>query len=64
MSKIKIITDSASDINLETAKKLDIKVIGFPITLDGKSLREGVDFTTDEFYIFWIMQMNSHPLLK
>lgn len=50
MSKIKIITDFASDINLETAKKLDIKVIGFPITLDGKAFREGVDFTTDEFY--------------
>lgn len=50
MSKIKIITDSASDITQESAKKYNIRVIGFNIMLDGKPYIDDVDFTKDEFY--------------
>ena len=50
MSKIKIMTDSASDIPPETARKLGIELIPIPITVDGKGYLEGVDFTPEEFY--------------
>ena len=50
MQKLKIMTDSASDVSPEVAKELNIKVIGFPITLGDKGYREHVDMTTFEFY--------------
>ncbi len=50
MQKIKILTDSASDISIEQAKEADVKVIGFHILINDKSYREGIDFTTKEFY--------------
>lgn len=50
MSKIKIITDSASDIPKELEQELDIKILSFPITVDDKSYLERIDFTYDEFY--------------
>lgn len=50
MSKIKLITDSASDIDRETAQKHNIHVIGFSVSIGGKSYTDGTDFTTDEFY--------------
>lgn len=49
-SKIKIITDSASDILPEEAKKYDIEVIPFSIFIDGKEYRTGVDISCEEFY--------------
>ena len=49
-SKIKIITDSASDILPEEAKKYDIEVIPFSIFIDGKEYRTGVDISSEEFY--------------
>lgn len=50
MQKIKLITDSASDVQAETAEKFNIRVIPFPITIDGKSYKEGVNITIDEYY--------------
>ena len=50
MQKIKIITDSASDISPELEKELDIKVLGFPITMGDKGYRERESFTNAEFY--------------
>ncbi|MBE6853870.1 MAG: DegV family protein [Ruminococcus sp.] len=50
MSKIKILTDSASDIDKKTAEEYGIHVIGFSIVFDGKEYTEGVDFTAEEFY--------------
>ncbi|HBN11867.1 MAG TPA: DegV family protein [Ruminococcus sp.] len=50
MQKIKLITDSASDIPAEKAKELNIKVIPFPVTVDGKSYLEGENITKDEFF--------------
>ncbi len=51
MSKIKIITDSGSDISVETAQKLGIRMIPISFTFDGETYyREGVDMKKDEFY--------------
>lgn len=49
MSKIKFITDSASDITKEYAEKYNIDVQGFPITVGDKSFRDG-DISNDEYY--------------
>lgn len=48
--KIRLITDSASDISVEQAEKFGIEVIGFHILIGDKEYREHVDFTTQEFY--------------
>ena len=50
MSKIKIMTDSASDVDKKTAEELDICVVPFSVTYNGKVYTEGVDFSTEEFY--------------
>lgn len=50
MSKVKIMTDSASDISLEQAKKYDIALVNFWIIVGERSLREHVDYSTKEFY--------------
>ena len=50
MAKIKLITDSASDISPDQAKEQNIHLIGFPITVGEKGYREHVDFTREEFY--------------
>lgn len=47
--KVKLITDSASDITREDEKLYDIDVMPFEITLGNESLRERVDFTAPEF---------------
>lgn len=48
--KIKILTDSACDISKAEELDHDIKVMCFPVTLDGKSYRERQDFTNEQFY--------------
>lgn len=51
MGKIKIITDSGSDITLETAKKLNIRMLPISFTFDGETYyREGIDMGKEEFY--------------
>jgi DegV family protein with EDD domain len=50
MNKIKIMTDSASDIPKELEEKYDIKILCFPITVGDKGYTERVDFTNEEFY--------------
>jgi DegV family protein with EDD domain len=49
-SKIKILTDSASDIDLKTAEKLGITVLPFTITSGGKEYREGYDLDKKDLY--------------
>lgn len=61
MQKIKILTDSTSDISKEDEKRLGIKVMCFPVTVDGKSYRERLDFTNEQFYK---MMDNSKELPK
>lgn len=50
MEKIRIITDSASDINYEDEKNLDIKILPFQVALGDKSYTSRVDFDNDGFY--------------
>ncbi len=50
MQKIRIVTDSASDISKVQSQKYGVHVIGFHIIVGDKEYREGVDFTTEEFY--------------
>lgn len=50
MSKIQIMTDSASDISREDEEKYAIAVIPFPITLGDKTYTSRVDFDNDQFY--------------
>lgn len=50
MEKIRIITDSASDITVENEKNLDIRVLPFQIALGDKSYTSRIDFDNDGFY--------------
>jgi DegV family protein with EDD domain len=50
MSKIQIMTDSASDISVADEKEHSIAIIPFPIVLGGKSYTSRVDFDNDQFY--------------
>lgn len=50
MAKIKIMTDSASDISEKAEKELDILVVPFKVAVGDKSLTSRVDFNNEEFY--------------
>ena len=47
---IKLITDSAADVPKKEAEEYGIRVMPIPITVDGVTYREGVDFTSEEYY--------------
>lgn len=48
--RIKIMTDSASDIPPELESKYNIRILPFPITVEDTGYLERVDFTPTEFY--------------
>ena len=50
MPKIKIMTDSASDISAENEKKYDIHVIPFKVSMGEKSYTSRADFDNEQFY--------------
>ncbi len=50
MSKIRLITDSASDVSERNEKKYNIKVLPFNVTMGNKSYVSRVDFNNDKFY--------------
>ena len=51
MSNIRIITDSAGDIPQEFLVDCpEVVVLNIPMVVNGQPKREGVDFTTQEFY--------------
>lgn len=50
MSKIQIMTDSASDISYADEREYNISVIPFPITLGDKTYTSRVDFDNEQFY--------------
>ena len=50
MSKIRIMTDSASDISFEDEKRYSISVIPFPVTLGDQTYISRVDFDNEQFY--------------
>ena len=50
MSKIKIMTDSASDISAADEKKYDIAILPFKVTLGDKEYISRVDFNNEQFF--------------
>lgn len=50
MPKIKIMTDSASDISAENEKRYDIHIVSFKMALGEKSYTSRVDFDNEQFY--------------
>ena len=50
MEKIRLITDSASDISYEDEKMYDIRVLPFEVVLGDKSYVSRVDFDNEGFY--------------
>lgn len=50
MAKIKIVTDSTSDIPENLVEELGIEVLPLTLTVNGKEYRDGIDITPEEFY--------------
>ncbi|SKC75542.1 DegV family protein [Maledivibacter halophilus] len=50
MDKIKVITDSLSDIPKDIAVKYDISVMPLTVRFGTKEYKDGIDLTTEEFY--------------
>ena len=50
MKKIKITTDTASDLTLETAEKYGIHLLPINITMDGKAYKDRYEISPEEFY--------------
>lgn len=50
MAKILFLTDSAADIPKSLREELGIRVMPFPIAMGERELRDGEDFTPQEFY--------------
>lgn len=50
MSKIKISTDSTSDIPKKLCEELNIGILPLTIIHEGKEFRDGIDITPEEFY--------------
>jgi DegV family protein with EDD domain len=50
MDRIKLMTDSASDISYENEKKYDIQVVPFKIAVGDKTYISRVDFDNEKFY--------------
>ena len=50
MSRIQIMTDSASDISSADEQKYSIAVIPFPVTLGDRTYTSRVDFNNEQFY--------------
>lgn len=48
--KIAIVTDSTSYLPKESIERYNIKIVPIPVIIDGKTYREGIDITTEEFY--------------
>ena len=57
-----IITDSACDLTLDTAKQLQIEVVSFYVSLDGEHYRkEGKEITVRDFYQFMVDNPAAYP---
>lgn len=49
MRKFAVVTDSASDINQEAARRLDIRIVPLHIVAGGRDYRDGMDIQIDEY---------------
>ena len=50
MAKIKIVTDSTSDLPKNIIDELNIEVVPLALFADGVEYRDGLDITPEEFY--------------
>ncbi len=48
--KIAVVTDSTSYLSKEEVERYNIHVVPIPVIMDGRSINEGVDISTEEFY--------------
>lgn len=48
--KIAVVTDSTAYLSSKQIEKYNIHVIPIPVVIDGKTYREGVDITTEQFF--------------
>jgi DegV family protein with EDD domain len=49
MAKVGIVTDSTNCLPAEWIQKYDVQVAPFRLILDGKTYKDQIDITTDEF---------------
>ena len=57
-----IMTDSACDLTLDTAKQLGIEVVPFYVSLDGEHYRkEGTEIAMRDFYQFMVDNPSAYP---
>jgi len=50
MADIQIVTDSASDLTPEIAKRYDIRIVPLSVSIGEEHYTDGVDLTAEEFY--------------
>ncbi|HQE92655.1 MAG TPA: DegV family protein [Anaerolineae bacterium] len=50
MEKVIVVTDSSATVPTALVKELDIRVVPILLHLDGRSYRDGIDLSPDEFY--------------
>lgn len=50
MPKIRILVDTASDIDLKATEKYDVQLLPMTVTIGQKEYKEAYDFTKEEFY--------------
>ncbi len=50
MQKIKIVSDTASDITIKEAEALGILILPFKVLMGDKEYKEGYDFSKEDFY--------------
>ena len=60
MEKIAILTDTASDIDIEIAEKSGIYLLPLYVNLDSKYFKDRFEISPDEFYD-WVRKNNSLP---
>ena len=64
MSKIQIITDSASDISKEMEQKYNLDVISYSIEIGDKTYKSRLDFDNDGFYEIMYIRCEMTPHLQ
>ncbi|NLA84086.1 MAG: DegV family protein [Clostridiales bacterium] len=50
MNRVKIITDSTSDLTPELLKRYDIQVVPLYVLIDDKSYKDGIEISTEKLY--------------
>jgi len=64
MAKVQIITDSSAYLPNQYVEQYGFDVIPLTLNWEGKSLRDGVDITAEEFYLQLKALPNCQPPVK